>query len=115
MTRPAARLVARVAYVCGSPRRDAGIAAALAAGMKTIDETLLHTITGGASAKPKLEMSGGCPADTAHNDALAKKWNAKNGVTRDKGGNFGAADGKNYNLYRYEYFTGSRCAPGADD
>lgn len=83
--------------------------------MKTIDIDSLATITGGAAAKPKFEMSGSCPADNAHNDALAKKWNAKNGVTKNAGGNFGLADGKNYNLYRYEYFNGSRCAPGADD
>ncbi len=84
--------------------------------MKTIDANLLETVTGGAGDNPaKLSMSGGCPVPSAKNDALAEKWNAKNGVTKGKGGNFTKTDGPFPNLYRYEYANGSRCAPGADD
>ena len=86
--------------------------------MTTIDTNLLATITGGAgdSTNPaNLRTSGSCPAPSAKNDALAKTWNAKHGVTKDSGGNFTKADGAFPNLYRYEYFNGSRCAPGADD
>src|SRR5580698_10027078 len=88
--------------------------------MKTIDTNLLATITGGAGKKDStnpacLSMSGGCPVPSAKNDSLAKTWNAAHGVTKDKGGNFTTVDGSTPNLFRYEYFNGSRCAPGADD
>jgi hypothetical protein len=96
-----------------------GISAALRARiMKTIELNVLHTVVGGAgdSTNPaKLSTSGSCPVPSAKNDSLAKTWNAKNGVTKDKGGNFTKTDGPFPNLYRYEYFNGSRCAPGADD
>ncbi len=82
--------------------------------MKTIDANLLATITGGAGNPLSLSGSS-CPVPNAKNEALAKAWNTKNGVTKDKGGNFTKADGAFPNLYRYEYFNGSRCAPGADD
>jgi hypothetical protein len=84
--------------------------------MTTIDTNILETVVGGAGNNPaKLSERGGCPVPSAKNDSLAKTWNAKNGVTKDKGGNFTKADGSFPNLYRYEYFNGSRCAPGADD
>ena|SRR5580698_4926447 len=84
--------------------------------MMNIDTNLLATIVGGAGDNPaKLSESSGCPVPSAKNDALAKTWNAKHGVTKDKGGNFTKQDGSFPNLYRYEYFNGSRCAPGADD
>ena len=94
--------------------------------MKTIDISLLETVTGGAkkgesqklTPEPKYQMDGSCPADTAANDKLAKAWNLKNGITKNKGGNFGPLDGKNFNLYRAEYVTDTddrRCAPGSGD
>ena len=86
--------------------------------MKTIDTNLLDTVLGsaGSSTNPaNLASSGGCPVQSTKNDTLAKAWNKKNGITKDKGGNFTKADGPLPNLYRYEYANGSRCAPGADD
>jgi len=86
--------------------------------MTTIDPNILETIIGGAgdSTNPaKLRTTGGCPVSSSKNDTLAKAWNKQNGVTKDKGGNYTKADGAFPNLYRYEYFNGSRCAPGADD
>ena len=86
--------------------------------MKTIEANLLEAVIGGAGASrnsPKLSMSDGCPEQSAENDALAKTWNKRNGVTKGNGGNFTKLDGPTPNLYRYEYFTGSRCAPGASD
>jgi hypothetical protein len=86
--------------------------------MKTIDANLLGTVIGGAgdSTNPAhLATQGGCPVPSAKNDARAKTWNSGNGVTKNTGGNFTKADGPFPNLYRYEYFNGSRCAPGSDD
>ncbi|HEX4456277.1 MAG TPA: hypothetical protein VH143_35690 [Kofleriaceae bacterium] len=81
-----------------------------------IDAHLLATVVGGAGDNPaKLSESSGCPVPSASNDSLAKSWNVKHGVTKDKGGNFTKLDGPLPNLYRYEYFNGSRCAPGGDD
>jgi hypothetical protein len=83
--------------------------------MKTMDANLLETILGGAGNPAHLATTGGCPVPSAKNDTLAKAWNKKNGVTKDKGGNYTKTDGPFPNLYRYEYANGSRCAPGADD
>jgi hypothetical protein len=117
MTRPASRLVDRATYPREDSRVRRGIGAAPARTMmKTIDANLLETILGSAGTNPAhLATSDGCPVPSAKNDRLAKSWNTKNGITKDKGGNFTKIDGPFPNLYRYEYANGSRCAPGADD
>ena len=86
--------------------------------MQTIEQDLLEVVLGGAgdSTNPAgLRATDGCPVPSAKNDTLAKAWNKSNGVTKNSGGNYTKADGPFPNLYRYEYFNGSRCAPGADD
>lgn len=83
--------------------------------MKTLGTNLLATITGGAGNPAHLTMKDGCPAPTRANNRKAARWLKNNGITKDQSGNYSKADGPYPSLYGYEYYNGSRCAPGADD
>jgi hypothetical protein len=84
--------------------------------MEIMDTTALATVTGGASNPAGLPLQGGCVALNAANESAAAAFLKSKKLSKDATGNFTKrGDGPYPAIYGYEYWRGSRCAPGADD
>jgi hypothetical protein len=85
--------------------------------VKVLGASELATATGGDGLSPLKNPAGlaldrtSCPIEDADNNARAIQWNTAHHIGAANGGNFTAADGQYFPIYRYMFANGIQCAP----